>query len=263
VVGEFSDVVHSVDRALSIIETLSQVEEMGITELSREVGLGKATVYRLVTTLRIRGYIEQTTTEKYRLNLKVFELGNKVVNRLGIRKIAYPYLEKLALDTKETVNLAVLDGTDVYYIDRIESREPLRIQLDIGTRFPAYCTGLGRVLLAYSDPNAIDQLLDQLQNKGEIQKYTHKTLVDTKLLRIELNKIKEQGYTLDDEQYLSGIRCVSAPIFKHTGKVAAALSVAGPTVRMTNRTISKVIPIVKETATNISVRLGYSHGGFI
>lgn len=255
---DFSDVVHSVDRALSIIEALSQVEEMGITELSRELGLGKATVYRIITTLRLRGYIEQTATEKYRLNLKVFELGNKVVNRLGIRKIAYPYLEKLALISKETVNLAVLEGANVYYIDRIESREPLRIQLDIGKRFPAYCTGLGRVLLAYHEPSEVAQLLGELRSSGEIQKYTNKTIVDTELLQMELGKIKEQGFAFDDEQYLPGIRCVAAPVFKHTGKVAAAISVAGPTVRMTNKVVAQLIPLVRETAIGISARLGCS-----
>jgi IclR family KDG regulon transcriptional repressor len=253
-----TNTVHSVEKALVILETLSRVEEMGISELSRELGLGKATIYRIITTLRIHGYVEQTATEKYKLNFKLFEIGNRVVNQIGIRKTARPFLEQLAVATKETVNLAVLDYYTVIYIDRIESREPLRIGLDVGTRFPAFCTALGLSMLAYMNLAEVDNLLEQTIQNGLFIKHTENPVIDLHAVKKQLLTIREQGYSLDDEYYLSGIRGVAAPIFNHAGQIKAAISVAGPAVRMTDEVMAKFVPKVKVTARDISVRLGYS-----
>lgn len=258
--SESTETVHSVARALSILEALSLVDEMGITELSRELDLGKATIYRLITTLRIHGYVEQAASSKYKLTFKLFEMGNKVVNRLGVRTIAYPYMEQLAIATNETINLAILEHIDVVYIERIESREPLRMGLDVGLRIPAYCTALGRAMLAYRNPAEVDSFLIQAEREGKIVKYTDNTVTNLKLLKNQLAEIREQGYSFDDEYYLSGIRGVAAPIFNYSGQMIAAISIAGPTVRVTSEVVSELIPIVKEAAKNISIRLGYDKG---
>jgi DNA-binding IclR family transcriptional regulator len=257
--GEFDEAVRSVARALNIIEALSRDEEMGITDLSRELGLNKATIYRLITTLRLQGYVEQAKGDKYKLTFKLFELGSKIVNRLGIRKIAYPYLEELAAITKETVNLGALQENNVCYIDRIESREPLRLGLDIGSRFPAHCTALGRVVLAHLDPAEMNNYLLKAERDGQIQDYTSDSLTDIELIKKELLIVRKQGYAIESEQYFPGIRCVACPIFNHTGKVVAAVSVAGPTVRVTDEFVREVIPLLKKSAGNISVRLGYKY----
>lgn len=255
--NQFDETVRSVERALSIIEALSRDEEMGISDLSRELGLNKATVYRLITTLRLHGYVEQVRRDKYKLTFKMFELGSRVVNRLGIRKTAFPYLEQLAEITKETINLAALEENNVCYLDRIESREPLRLGMDIGSRFPAHCTALGRVLLAYHDPAERDSFLLKSEREGQIQKYTSTTLTDMELIKKELHTIREQGYAIETEQYIPGIRCIAAPIFNHTDKTVAAVSVAGPTVRVTDEVAKKIIPVLKKVTGNISARLGY------
>ena len=251
-------VVHSVEKALVILETLSRVEEMGISELSRELGLGKATIYRIITTLRIHGYVEQTDSEKYKLNFKLFEIGNRVVNQIGIRKTARPFLEQLAVTTKETVNLAVLDYYSVIYIDRVESREPLRMGLDVGTRFPAFCTALGLAMFAYMNPLEVDTLLAQTVQDGLFIKHTKNTVIDLSTVKEQLVEIRERGYSLDNEYYLSGIRGVAAPVFNHAGKIKAAISVAGPAVRITDEVVAEFIPRVKTVARDISLRLGYS-----
>lgn len=256
--NDSSMVVHSVGKALTILEALSKAEEMGVSELSRELGLGKATIYRILTTLRFHGYVEQTSTEKYKLNFRLFEIGNRVVNRIGIRKTAHPYLEQLAAATKETVNLAVLDNYTVMYIDRIESREQLRLGLDVGTRFPAFCTGLGFAILAFKSPDAVDSLLEQTVQAGQFVKHTERTVNDLGFIKQQLAMIKEQGYSLDDEYYLPGIRCLAAPVFNHFGQVKAAISVSGPVMRMTDDTIAALIPMIKDTAQRISAQLGYS-----
>lgn len=252
------EVVNSVERALSIIEALSRSGEMGITDLSRELDLGKPTVYRLISTLRVLGYVVQTTSDKYRLTLKVFEISSKVVNRLGVRNLAYPYMEQLAVLTNETINLAMLDGGEVVFLERIDSREPLSKGLEVGTRFPAYCSALGLALLAHSDPPKVDKLLEQMEREGRIIKYTDNTLIDLDLLRKELQKVKAQGYAFDDERYLPGIRGIAAPILNNVGKILAAISIAGPKGRLTGEVVAGFVPIVIRTAKAISSRLGYS-----
>ncbi len=250
--------VHSVEKSLNILEALSRAESKGISELSRELSLGKGTVHRIISTLRIHGYVEQTASEKYKLSFKLFELGNRMVNHIGIRKTARPFLEQLARATNETVNLAVLDFNQVIYIDRIESREPLRMGLDVGTRFPAYCTALGLAILAYLDTEKVNALLTESGQQGQFLKYTDNTVVDLCLIRDQLLAIRNQGYSIDDAYYLPGIRGVAAPVFDHSGGVKAAISIAGPASRLSDAVMAEFVPLIKTTARNISAQLGYT-----
>lgn len=256
--NDSTKLVHSVEKALIILEALSRTEEIGISELSRELGMGKATIYRILTTLRTRGYVDQTPSGKYTLNFKIFELSNRMVNRIEIRKIARPHLEKLAAITNETVNLAILEHTTMVYIDRIESREPLRMGLDIGARLPAFCTALGLAMIAYLNPVEIDSLLVQAEQEGQLKKYTINTIIDRSFIKRQLAVIKEQGYSFDNEYYLPGIRGIAAPIFNHSNILTAAISIAGPTIRLTEEVVLQFVPVLKETANTISLRMGYS-----
>ena len=252
-----NDTVHSVDKALAILEALNRVGEIGISALDREFGFGKGTIYRLITTLRINGYVEQTETGKYKTTLKLFEMGNKDIKRLGIREVVHPYLEQMASDTKETINLAVLDDIYIIFIDRIESVEPLRMGLELGACFPAFCTALGRTMLAYRTTDEIQRILDETKNKGQMIHRTKNTIIDQETLKEHLQVIKEQGYCLDDENCITGIRAVAAPIFNYSGKVVAAVSIAGPALRLKEEVISNFITIVKTNAEKISIKLGY------
>ncbi|HZK54279.1 MAG TPA: IclR family transcriptional regulator [Desulfosporosinus sp.] len=252
------DTVHSVDKALAVLEALGRVDEIGISDLNRELGIGKGTIHRLITTLRINGYVEQTETEKYRMSLKLFEMGNKVVNRLGIRKIANPYMEQIARDTKETVNLGVLDGGEVIYIERIESLEPLRMGLEVGTRVPVYCSALGRAIISYYTPDEINNILTSIVNKGRMTQRTENTVTDPKILMKRMQIIKEQGYSFEDEEIATGLRCVAAPIFNFTGKVVAAVSIASPKVRLTDEVLPEFVALLKKSTKEISIRLGYN-----
>lgn len=152
--------IQSVERALLILQALAKGRELGITELSRAVELGKSTTYRLVSTLESQKYVQQNANGKYSLTLKLFELGNAVVNHMGIRPIASSYMEDLAAKLNETVNLAVLEKGEVIYIDRIESQEPLRIGLNVGTRVPVYCSGLGKAILAFLSERELEDVLN-------------------------------------------------------------------------------------------------------
>ncbi|WP_371367842.1 Transcriptional regulator KdgR [Sporomusa rhizae] len=253
-----NNTVNSVDKALAVLEALGRFGEIGISDLHRELGFGKGTIHRLITTLRVNGYVEQTETEKYRMSLKLFEMGSKVVNRLGIREVAKPYMEQLAMATKETINLGIVDCEEVMYLDRIESPEPLRMGLEVGTRVPIYCSGLGLAIISNYTPAEINNLLTSIVNKGRMTQCTENTVTDPEILKKRLQVFKEQGYSFEDEEIVIGLRCVAAPVFNFTGKVVAAVSIASPKVRLTDKALPEFVTLLKEVTKDISSRLGYN-----
>lgn len=249
----FSEYINSVERAFTVLDALCRADEMGITELSRELAMGKTTVFRLVATLEMLGLVRQLPSGKYTLTLKLFEMGSQVMNRLGVRKLAAPFLEELFNACNETVNLAVLDKGEVIYLDRWESREPLRIGLDVGVRVPAYCSGLGKAILAHLTSEERVRALGCVSLRG----FTQTTVTDGDLLEKEFERVVRQGYAVDNGEYIEGIVCLGAPVFGHDGRVVAAISIAAPSVRLNGRDIKALAPGLKQTASKISTRLGY------
>ena len=240
-----------------VLECLAREPELGITELSEQVGLGKSTIHRIVLTLKNANIIEQSISGKYRLGIRLFELGNIVVTRLGLRKEAHPFLNKLAELSSETVNLAILDQYSVVHIDRVESSESLRTGMNIGQRSPAFCLGIGKVLLANLPSQELQAMLHDPSFKKTIYKYTKNTITDIEQLYNNLMQIKQEMYAVDNEEFNIGVRCIGAPVFNYTNNVVAAISIAGPTVRMTLDRIKDLIPHVMSAAEGISRSLGY------
>lgn len=252
------NLVKAIIKALTILELLNNENELSIAELSLKLKMQKSTVHRLLSTLRFKGYVVQNpVTLKYKNSLKLFEMGNNMIEGLGLRREAQFFLEELNHKTNETINLAILDKYDIVYIDKIDSPEPVRIGLSIGKRVPAYCTALGKVLLAHMGEENIDTFL----RHSCLERFTENTIYDKQILRAELQKIKEQGYSIDDEEYFYGLRAVASPILNYNGEVIASLSIAFPTVRYIseNDKLQEFIQEVKQTAKNISIRLGYNN----
>lgn len=250
-----SENLRSVERALGVLEVLARSdEELGVTDISRCTSLSKSVVHRLLRALETRGYVQQNVaTEKYHLTLKLFELGAASVNRLGLKQAASEPMRLLASRCHETVNLAVLDGHDVIYVDRIESSEILRIELQVGTRVPAYCSGLGKVLLAFSPRRKVQETLRGL----EMRSFTPATITTSDGLLAELDRVRSRGYAVDNEEYIPGLRCIAAPVRDREGMVVAALSIAAPSVRLTDDAIGSRGMEVIEAAASISRALGY------
>jgi DNA-binding IclR family transcriptional regulator len=249
------EVVQSVDRALSILEVLSDYENgLGITELSEKIGLHKSTVHRLLSTLIYKGYVEQDKdTNKYKLTLKLFELGNKNIEKIDVLSVARPYLKELVEKANEAVHLVVLDGTDIVYIDKVESKNTIRMHSRIGKRSPVYCTAVGKSILAH----LTDKEIEKIWNNSTIEKFTHYTITDLKTLKKELELIKERGYAVDNEENELGVRCVGAAIFDYRGDVCSAISVSGPTMRITKDRVEELGKLVIEYSQKISEKLGY------
>jgi len=248
--------VQSVERVFEVLEALSQGERK-VADLAQSMGLPRTTVYRLLGTLEPRGYVRRNPlTGAYRLGFRLFELGNRLIHQIGLEDEATSRMEELSRRCGETVNLAVLDDFQVLYIRKVESREPLKMGLLVGTRVPAHCSGLGKAMLAFSGPDHVDRYISAVSLTG----YTPNTITQADALREEMERIRRQGYAIDDEEYFPGIRCVAAPVLDHEGRVAAGLSISGPLVRMGWKRMRALAGDIRECAKGISSGLGYRWG---
>ena len=248
--------VKSLDRALDILERIIEHNKpLGITEISEGTDLHKSTVYRLVDTLCYRGYLtHDSETGKYKIGMKFFELGSRVINNLDLRTQAKPYLYELEDKTGETVHLGVLEETEMIYIDKVESRKTIRMESQVGKRVHTHNTALGKVTLAHLPEEDVEYIID----KAGLPKYTENTITDEEELKSELEKVHDQGFAVDDEESEKGIRCIAGPIFGHDGEILAAFSISGPANRMTEAKIDDIQVIVQEYSLRISRAFGYS-----
>lgn len=244
----------SVANAIRLTKAFSENEyEMGISALAARLGLAKSTVHRLATTLVEYDMLEQNReTGKYRLGLALFELGTLVRRKMDVMSEAQAQIHALADLTGETVQLAILDHLSVLYIRIRESRQAVRMSTGLGSRAPAHCTSVGKVLLAYQPGDLVKQVID-----NGLPRFTEHTITTPAALVEELASIRQKGYALDDEEMETGLRCVAAPIRDSSGRVTAAISVAAPVQRMTKKMVQSTIPSVVAAADAISRRLGY------
>jgi DNA-binding IclR family transcriptional regulator len=244
--------VHSVERALVILEALGRNSHgYGCTELGQLLGLHKSTVYRLVSTLLTYGFVEKDPqNDKYRLGTKIMHLGLEALNNLDFRKVALPYIQELVQISRETVQLAVLEGKDVLVLERDHSPEAITVNL--GLRGEMHCTAEGKVLLAYLAP---DKAAGMLKGKP-LRQYTINTITDIGQLISHLDKVRSQGFAINAEEMVEGVRAIAAPVFDHNGRNIAALSIAGPSSRLSLERIYRLVTVLKETCASISMQLG-------
>jgi DNA-binding IclR family transcriptional regulator len=251
--------VQTIERVDAILNLLGQRPRgISISDLSKEIGLPKGTVHRLLSSLAYYGYIRQDQVIKsYSLGLKLLDLGSLVASQMDLRKNAEEPLRSLAEKCKETVHLVIMDRDEVVYIDKVETTKDmggLRMASRVGSRNLAHCCAVGKVLLAYWPKEELDQFISR---KGLFQR-TANTITDPKTFREHLRMVKEQGYAIDDEENEKGIRCVAGPVFGVSGKPAGAISISGPAFRVTKKMIQEVLKKeIQETAMKISQQLGY------
>lgn len=248
--------VQAVDRTLAILETLAAHKNPApLSVLAREVGLNVSTVHRLLHTLMGRGFVQQEPDSgRYKLGLKIFELGTAALSALDVRQVGRTYLEEIVRTCNETANLVVLDHDEVVYVDQVESSRQVKMIAKIGGRAPVYCTGSGKAILSQLPPAERDDLLERVS----LVRRTARTMTDPANLRRELAEIQRRGYSLDNEEMEEGVRCVAAPVTNSFGRVVGAISVSGPSSRLTDEYLeAKLIPTVRSAATQLSRRLGF------
>ena len=251
--------IQAIERAVSILNVFSTDEpELGVTEIADRVGLHKSTVHRFMVNLDAAGLVERNPRSgRYRLGLHIFELGGLVMQRMNLWDEALPFLEGLVRDTGETGHLAVLDGGEAIYIERVEARRPLRVPSAIGRGYPAHATNLGKVLLA-DLPR--ERVVEIVATHG-LTPYTRNTITELSELEAELERIRARGYAIDDEEYDEGLRCIGAGVRDHSGRVVSALGIGGPVTRITPERVEELSRLVMSAASGLSRRLGAHQSG--
>jgi len=247
--------IKSIEKAIDLLELLSDKEkEMSITEIGKELHMGISTVHRILTTLKCRNYIVQNRqTSKYMLGAKLFTLGYKVQNIKNLTKIAMPFLQRLSKYINETINIAILEDRELICLYKIESKEMLRAGIDLGTKIPAHCTSLGKVLLAFLSEQEFMMLYNNDNEK--LPTFTPNTISSVKELRKGLKKIKKQGYVIDEEEFKIGVNCLGVPIINNEGKAIASISISGPKSRFNLSKIKKVKSTLIALSQDISKQL--------
>lgn len=246
--------IQSVDRALDILELLAQHDGLGLSELSRQVGLNKTTVYRFLATLHDRGFVRQSPeTSKYSLGWKVVELSGWLLEGAELVAAANVPLKRLSEDTREAVHLGVLDEGEVVYVSKIDSVRPIRIASRIGARVPAHCTALGKCLLAYMPA---EEAAAVLTRHPPVARTSH-TRTRPEDVLASLDEVRRDGYSLDLLENEEGIICIGAPAFDNSGALVAAVSISGPDFRFADEAVATTAPLVQRCARDISANLGF------
>lgn len=244
----------SVANAIRIVKAFTDDEyEIGISDLGKKLLLPKSTVHRLASTLVDAGMLEQNTeTGKYRLGLGIFELGALVRRKMDFSNEAKPYLMDLREKTGETVLLTVMDHSSTLVINNLESKYAIRMTVDVGVRRHLCYTAGGKVLLAHQSSEAIEAIIAE-----GWEACTVNTITDPDAFRKELANVRSSGYAIDDEEGELGLRSIAVPIRDHGGNVVAAVSVVGPSQRLTKKILASFVPEVISAGEAISMRLGY------
>jgi DNA-binding IclR family transcriptional regulator len=248
--------VKSLDKALSILELLIlEGRNLALTDIAVKSGLGKGTVHRLLGTLKSRKFVQQDLdTKKYGLGIRALEMGSAVKKDEILRKAMRPALRELFRQCKETVNAAVLEHDEITYIYRLESEEPLRFSLQVGSRFPAHCTSTGKIMLA----DLSDQGLFRLYgDKDGLDRLTEKSIGSFKQLMEEIRVLRQKGLAFDQEETLAGVSCVAAAVRNAKKEVVAAISISGPKERMTEERLFSFASLITKASMEISKELGF------
>jgi len=243
----------TVGKALGVLELVAaQLEPVRFAELQRLSPLPKATLYRLVQTLVIEGMLVQDPESgAYSLGVRLVRLAHTAWRQASLAPIARPHLEALAGETGYTVHLAQLDYGHVLYLDRRDSRAPDAAFSDAGKIAPAYCTAVGKAMLAYLDPDQLDQVLSM----QSFQRFTPTTLASEAVLRQSLERVRERGFAVDHEEYQSGVICVAVPVLSVEDRVLGAVSVSGSSLRTDPGALEAWVPQLRDCAETIATEM--------
>jgi DNA-binding IclR family transcriptional regulator len=253
--GEERALVGAVDRALRVLELLSQVEDADLTGLATRAELPKSTVLRLLRTLESHNFVQQDLqTRRYSLGWALIHLGKASERQSKPVRLLRSFLERVSRETGETASLAMLDGNYAVYVDQVLSRNIIRGVPPIGTHLWLHATAVGKALLSALDEERLDRLLREVG----LPQITERTIINATRLREDLAVVRKRGYAVDDEEAERGGRCIAAPVRDETGATVAALSITGPTSRIRPDTIDEYAKIVCEVVGQASRLLGYS-----
>lgn len=247
--------VKSIMKAFTIIEVLDEAGPLSIGGLSEILAMDKSTVHRIINTIKDIGYVTQNPeTKKYSNSIKLFEIGQNVISKTGLFEAARPYIELLSAETGESINLGIVRGNKIVYVDKKEGNSTIKVSIKIGTSIPMHCTGMGKAVLSHMNSNERENIINQI----EYVKYAKNTSLDKETLLKRLDDCLKQGYSFDNEEYVDDLISFGAPIFNHRGDPIAAISISFPKSRYNENNQGGFYPaLIKNAAENISKQMGY------
>ncbi|MDB5539614.1 MAG: hypothetical protein JWQ89_1341 [Devosia sp.] len=242
------------DRAVDILAAVAAKNgALTVDGIVADTGLPKSTVFRILATLTARRLLDrEEQSQTYRLGMLALVIGARAMGELDLRRSARPHLESLVAKTGETVHLSILSENNALCVDKLDASRSMRMASFVGFLDPLHCSGVGKALLAFQDEPVRQRLMARMR----FEPHTPHTITNPERLTAQISEIRARGYAVDDEEIEQGLRCVAAPIRDHSGSVVAAVSISGPTTRVTQAGLTDLAHAVEECAQSISRELG-------
>src|SRR5579872_6132292 len=238
--------VQALDRAFAVLDLLGESEvPLGLAQVASSLQLHKSTAHRFLMVLEKHRMVERTTNGKFRLGLRLFDFGNRAIEQYDLRERAQPHLRRLVAETEETAHLCILEQARVIYIDKIEPARSVRMITRIGSSNPIHCTSVGKAMLAFLPEDRINDII----RRTRFEKFTHRT---------EIEKTRRRGYAVDDEELEEGLRCIAVPLLDAQRQPVAAVSVSGPSFRVTAQKLPSIANHLLQCVRGISTDMGFT-----
>lgn len=248
--------VQVLDRTIAVLQCVADSDtDVAAADIARQLRLHKSTVHRLLVVLEHYRLIKKGPQGAYRLGTRLIELGDCAAARLKLGERAEPFLRTLSSQTGEGAHVTILSGVEMLSIAHVEGRWSLHSLTRTGHRTLIHCTAAGKAVLAFMPDEACDDLIERLK----FDRYTRRTIVKPSAFKLELMRVRDAGYAVDDEEFEDGLRCVGAPVFDHRGHIVGSLAMAAPVFRLRKERLPQVARLVMAAAEGLSAELGHQH----
>src|ERR1700690_1125850 len=247
--------VQALDRAFAVLDLLGESETpLGLAQVASSLQLHKSTAHRFLMVLERHRMVERTTSGKFRLGLRLFDFGNCAIEQYDLRDRAQPHLRRLVAETEETAHLCILEAARVIYIDKIEPARSVRMITRVGASNPVHCTSVGKAMLAFLPEDRANEVI----KKTRFEKFTPRTIATVEALRAEMEKTRRRGYAVDDEEFEEGLRCIAVPLLDAQRLPVAAVTISGPSFRVTAQKLPSIANQLLQCVRVISADMGYT-----
>jgi DNA-binding IclR family transcriptional regulator len=247
--------VQALDRAFAVLDLLGESETpLGLAQVAASLHLHKSTAHRFLMVLERHHMVERTGSGKFRLGLRLFDFGNRAIEQYDLRDRAQPHLRRLVAETEETAHLCILEQAHVIYIDKIEPARSVRMITRVGASNPVHCTSVGKAMLAFLPEERIADVI----RRTRFERFTHRTIATPEALRAEIEKTRRRGYAVDDEELEEGLRCIAVPVLDAQRQPVAAVSVSGPSFRVTAQKLPAIANHLLQCVRGISADMGFT-----
>ena len=249
--------VQALDRAFAVLDLLGESDTpLGLAQVASSLQLHKSTAHRFLMVLERHHMVERTGNGKFRLGLRLFDFGNRAIEQYDLRDRAQPHLRRLVSETEETAHLCILEQAHVIYIDKIEPARSVRMITRVGASNPVHCTSVGKAILAFLPEERIAEVI----RRTRFERFTHRTIATPEALRAEIEKTRRRGYAVDDEELEEGLRCIAVPVLDAQKQPVAAVSVSGPSFRVTAQKLPAIANHLLQCVRGISSDMGFIAG---